>query len=150
MTQGETSVNDIVKTLRETCIDISDKSFKRVPFANDRSKISKDKSNEWFDEECKEMKRQVNRKRRSFQNILKDPTKTEQMESYKRMYFDRLRVFNKLKKKKENDYWKSRKQNLSTFLSKSPKEFWNQLKIKRTGVNGKFEKQELLHFSSVI
>ena len=33
ITQGETSVNDIVETLREICIDISDKSFKRVsPF----------------------------------------------------------------------------------------------------------------------
>ena len=29
ITQGETSVNDIVKTLREICIDTSDKSFKR-------------------------------------------------------------------------------------------------------------------------
>ena len=61
------------------------------------------------------------------------------------MYFDHLRVFNKLKKKKENDYWKSRKQNLSTFLSKNPK---SQLKIKRKGVNGKFEKLELLQFFS--
>ena len=136
ITQGETSINDIVKTLREVCIDISDKSFKRVPFANDRSKSSRGKSNEWFDEECKEMKRQVNKKRKLFQNILKDPTKTEQRESYKRMHFDHIRVFNKLKKKKENDYWKSRKQNLSTFLSKNPEEFWNQLKIKRTGVHG--------------
>ena len=58
------------------------------------------------------------------------------------MYFDHLRVFNKLKKKKENDYWKSRKQNLSTFLSKNPK---SQLKIKR---KGKFEKLELLQFFS--
>ena len=148
ITQGEASVNDIVKTLRDICINISDKAFKRVPFANDRSKSRKGKSNEWFDEECKEMKRQVNKKRKSFQNILKDPTKTEQRESYKRMYFDQLRVFNKLKKKKENDYWKSRKQNLGTFLSKDPKEFWNQLKIKRTEVNGKFEKQELLNFFS--
>ena len=68
------------------------------------------------------MKRQVNKKRKSFQNILKDSTKTEQRESYKRMYFDHLRVYNKLKKKKENNYWKSRKQNLSTFLSKNPKD----------------------------
>ena len=98
ITQGESSVNDIVKTLREICINISDKSFKRVPFANDRNKSRKSKSNEWFDEECKEMKRQVNKKRKSFQNILKDPTKTEQCESYKRMYFDQLRVFNKSKK----------------------------------------------------
>ena len=87
ITQGETSVNDIVKTLREICIDISDKSFKRVPFANDWSKRSRGKSNEWFDEECKEMKRQVNKKRKLFQNILKNPTKTEQRESYKHMYF---------------------------------------------------------------
>ena len=115
---------------------------------DDRSKSRKGKSNEWFDKECKEMKRQVNKKRKSFQNILKDSTKTEQRESHKRMYFDQLRVFSKLKKKKENDYWKSRKQNLSTFLSKDQKEFWNQLKIKRTGVNGKFEKQELLNFFS--
>ena len=64
------------------------------------------------------------------------------------MYFDHLRVFNKFKKKKENDYWRSRKQNLGIFLSKNQKEFWNQSKIKRTGVNGKFEKQELLQFFS--
>ena len=49
----------------------------------------------------KKFKSLVNEKRRTFQNALKNKPDPLQLEHHKKSYFDELRNFNKLKRRKE-------------------------------------------------
>ena len=65
------TVGDMIVKLRKISINISDKSFKKIRFADDHSKKNKTKFQERFDEDCRKMKRDVNMERKQYQEALR-------------------------------------------------------------------------------
>ena len=63
----------MIKVLRNICINISDKSFTKLKFAKtDKMSTKKTKCQEWFDDDCRKAKINVNRKRKLYQEALKN------------------------------------------------------------------------------
>ena len=83
-----------------------------------------------------------------FKMLLKNKLDPLQLEHHKKSYFDELRNFNKLKRRKEREFWNGKKRFLSLLQSNNPKEFWKNLKLKHSGVKGSFEKRQLFEIFS--
>ena len=65
-------VGDMIIKLRKISINISDKSFTRIRFEDNRSKKNKIKFQKRFDEDCRKMKQDVNMKRKQYQETLRE------------------------------------------------------------------------------
>ena len=101
---------------------------------------------EWFDEECRYTKSKVNKKRKSFQEALRNGDNANyEVGKLKTEYFSELKEFNSLK---ENDYWIMKKANLHLLNSKNPNEFWRRLILKKGRIDTKFTKNELFEYFS--
>ena len=62
------TVTSAVEKLREICIAISDRTFKRISFEKNKNSNKRGRFCEWFDDDCKKFKSLVNEKRKTFQN----------------------------------------------------------------------------------
>ena len=84
--------------------------FCTINFANDHSKMkTKRKLNEWFDDECRDFKKTVNKNRKRFQEAIRNNYPNTELIRLKSEYFNSLKIFNKIRKRKENNYWKIKK-----------------------------------------
>ena len=141
------SNEETVTILKNICINISDKSFKKVRFAGQGKNNKKRNFQEWFDDDCKKAKKkEVNKKRKSYQQALKDKPSRDTLDLYKEKYFRSLNEFNYLKQKKERFYWQIKKESLGKTKTKTPKEFWNKLKLKNKGLPFSFKKNESYNY----
>ena len=66
--------------------------------------------------------------------------------SRKNCYFQALKNFNAVKRRKERSYWKQKKELLGISKVKNPKEFWNKLKLKHKGIPFNFSQNELYEY----
>ena len=57
-------------------------------------------------------------------------------------------MFNKIKKRKESNYWKIIKEHLSMLKTENLKDFWKKLKLKHSGIETNFSKTELFNYFS--
>ena len=81
------SNEETVTILKNICINISDKSFKKVRFAGQEKNNKKRNFQEWFDDDCKKAKKEVNKKRKSYQQALKDKLSRDMLDLYKEKIF---------------------------------------------------------------
>ena len=137
----------MIKVLRNICINISDKSFTKLKFAK-TNKMSTKKTNfqEWFDDDCRKAKTNVNKKRKLYQEALKNKVTHNESKLRKDDYFQALNEFNAIKRRKARIQWREKKECLETMKMKSPKEFWRKLELKHKGVPFNFKKDELYNY----
>ena len=94
----------------------------------------------------KKAKNEVNKKRKSYQQALRDKLSRDTLNLYKEKYFQSLNEFNCLKREKERFYWQIKKESLQKTKTKKPKELWNKLKLKNIGLPFSFKKNELYNY----
>ena len=136
----------VVTLLKNICINISDKSFKKVMFAGQGKNNKKRNFQERFDDDCRNAKKEVNKKRKSYQQALRDKLPRDTQNLCKEKYFRSLNEFNYLKRKRERSYWPIKKESLGKTKTKNPKEFWNKLKLKSKGLPFSFKKNEIHNY----
>ena len=78
------NVDDTVDELRNICINICDKSF---PFAKSKHTKKASRPQEWFDNDCKKAKQEINKKRKSYQQALRGNFSDSETKSRKNCYF---------------------------------------------------------------
>ena len=61
ITDDNMTVDDTIDELRNICINISDKSFTRIPFAKPKHTKKASRPQEWFDNDCKKAKQEINK-----------------------------------------------------------------------------------------
>ena len=132
--------------MRKICINISDKSFTRIPFAKSKHAKKASRPQEWFDNDCKIAKQEINKKRKSYQEALRGNFFDSETKSQKNCYFQALKNFNAVKRRKEQLYWKQKKELLGISKVKNPKEFWNKLNLKHKGIPFNFSQNELYEY----
>ena len=71
MNEENTSLQDITDDHSNICINISDKCFDKIPFSSDSREKKKRKFQEWFDNDCRKLRQEVNRKRKSYLDALR-------------------------------------------------------------------------------
>ena len=145
--KDDISVDDAVEELRNICITFSQQSFKKVNFSRANSGKKYKKYNQWFDDDCRISKKQVNQKRKLFQKATYDPN-SKNSEKLKTEYFEALKEFNKLKRYKERNHWKLKKGNLNHLKTGNPKEFWRKMSSKLKKPADGFDKSELFEYFS--
>ena len=91
-------------------------------------------------------KKEVNRKRKSHRQALRDKLPRDMLNLCKEKYFRSLNEFSCLKQKKERFCWQIKKETLGKTKTKNPKEFWNKLKLKNKGLPFSFKKNELYNY----
>ena len=84
----------------------------------------------WYDKECKNEKKEMNKLRRSYRSDLLLNTNDQEISAAKMNYFRRRRIYKKLRWRKEREYWNKKKDELRNFKSYNPKLFWRKLKLK--------------------
>ena len=149
ISRQDITIDQAISNLRSILIKISEASLKKINFANDHSKKkTKRKLNEWFDDECRDFKKTVNNNRKRFQEAIRNNYPNTELIRLKSEYFNSLKIFNKIKKRKENNYWKIKKEHLRTLKIENPKDFWRKLKLKHSGIETNFSKAELFNYFS--
>ena len=123
ITDDNMTVDNTIDELRNICINISDKSFTRIPFAKSKHTKKASRHQEWFDNDCKKAKQEINEKRKSYQEALRGNFCDSETKSRKNCYFQALKNFNAVKRRKERSYWKQKKELLGISKVKNPKEF---------------------------
>ena len=121
---GDISNDGMIKVLRNICINISDKSFTKLKFVK-TNKMSTKKTNfeEWFDDDCRKAKTNVNRKRKLYQEALKNKVTHNESKLRKDDYFQALNEFNAIKRRKARIHWREKKECLETMKMKIQKSF---------------------------
>ena len=123
ITDDNMIVDDTTDELRKICINISDKSFTGIPFTKYKHTTKASRPQEWFDNDCKKAKQEINKKRKSYQEALRDNFSDSETKSRENCYFQELKNFNAVKEEK-SDRIGSRKKNYLEFQkSKIPKNF---------------------------
>ena len=149
ISRQDITIDQAIRNLRSILIKISEASLKKINFASDHSKKkTKRKLNEWFDDECRDFKKTVNKNRKRFQEAIRNNYPNTELIRLKSEYFNSLKIFNKIKKRKENNYWKIKKEHLRTLKTENPKDFWRKLKLKHSGIETNFSKAELFNYFS--
>ena len=99
ISKQDISIDQGISNLRSILIKISEASLREINFANDHSKRkTKRILNEWFDEECRDLKKNRNKNRKRFQEALKNNYLNTELIRLKSEYFNSLKIFNKIKK----------------------------------------------------
>ena len=80
-------IDDTVKALKNLCINISDRFFKKVSFAGHKNRKQKNHFHEWYDDDCKKAKTEVNKKRKSYQQTLRDKLPRDILNLLEEKYF---------------------------------------------------------------
>ena len=81
-----------------------------------------------YDDDCKKAKTEVNKKRKSYQQALRDKLPRDLLNLHKEKYFQSLNKFNMLKRKKERHHWQIKKESLGRIKTMD----WTQ---RNSGIN---------------
>ena len=79
--------------------------------------------------------------------MISDPN-AKDSEKLKADYFEALKEFKKLKRYKETNFWKLKKDDLNCFKTGHPKKFWPKSSSKSKKQADKFDKNELFEYFS--
>ena len=63
---------DTIALLRNICIKLSDNSLRKIKFANSNDSYKGKNFQEWYDEDCKQAKKEVNKYRKLYQEALRN------------------------------------------------------------------------------
>ena len=94
------------------------------------------------------LQKTVNKNRKRFQEAIRNNYPNTELIRLKSEYFNSLKIFNEIKKRKENNYWKIKKEHFRTLKTENPKDFWRKLKLKHSGIETNFSKAELFNYFS--
>ena len=144
-------IETCVEGLRKINLEISDTHFNKIKF-QEKSKQKESyqalRDNKfWYDKECKNEKKEMNKLRRAYRSALLLNTNDEEISTAKMHYVSGRRIYKKLRRRKEREYWNKKKDELRNFKSYNPKLFWHKLKNKTSKIN--FSKNELYEYFKI-
>ena len=114
---------DTIALLRNICIKLSDNSLRKIKFANSNDSYKGKNFQEWYDEDCKQAKKEVNKYRKLYQEALRNKLSQTETKLRKEHFFKAINSFNSIKRKKERMYWKRKREALKLIKLKNLKNF---------------------------
>ena len=136
--KNDHSVESCVKHLRSTCLKISDSCFKKVKLSSKNNKVKVNKNKIWYDEDCKNEKKEMNKLRNVYKRALRDNASNDKTVKAKSEYFERRRSYKRLRKKKEINFLAKKKTELKNMKSNDPEQFWRKLSLKTKSSEKKY------------
>ena len=146
ITNDNISQADTIALLRNICIKLSDNSLRKIKFANSNNSYKGKNFQEWYDEDCKQAKKEVNEYRKLYQETLRNKLSQTETKLRKQHFFKAINSFNSIKRKKERMHWKRKREALRLIKLKNRKEFWKKLKLKHKGMPFNFNEKELFDY----
>ena len=113
MNEENASLQDIIDDLSKICINMSATAGRR-----------RKKFQECFDNDCRKLKQEVNRKRKAYQDALRGKLTEHETKLRTDIYLKTLNSYNALKRKKEKLFWQQKRESLRFLKTKNPKDFW--------------------------
>ena len=113
-----------ISKLRSKLLEISEICIpSKILFKKAYKKHNSHRPSPWFDDDCKQEKKLLNKARKTYQFALKNDL-NEKKESLRNFYFSQRGKYHQKIKSKRKVYNEKRKENLWNLKSCSPKEFW--------------------------
>ena len=87
ITNDNISQADTIALLRNICIKLSDNSLRKIKFANSNNNYKGKNFQEWYDEDCKQAKKEVNKYRKLYQKALRNKLSQTETKLRKQHFF---------------------------------------------------------------
>ena len=137
-----------ISKLRSKLLEISDSCIpSKILFRKANKKHNSHRPSPWFDNDCKQEKKLLNKARKMYQFALKNDLNGKK-ESLRNSYFSQRGKYHRTIKSKRKIYNEKRKEKLWNLKSCSPKEFWRTLGSSNKSNNMDFDKTTLFEYFS--
>ncbi len=130
----DSSVDSIVSELRRKLFQISKENFVSRQMFSKRNKNLRYKPSPWFDDDCKDMKKSLNRAQKCFKDALKKHAVSATSNEAQNAYFSLRREYKKLLRAKRSHFLATEKNKLWELKNAEPASFWKKLSSKPRSV----------------